>query len=102
MPTQIMRGRYGKLFFLTLQICMLNIRKVKSEHCPWMTNEIKNLAHHKFYLKQKAVKFNSLITTKLINVVEMNLTKESKQLRFNFTTLNYKTVKIVKKVGNIK
>jgi hypothetical protein len=37
----------------------LRIRKVKSEHCPWMTNEIKNLAHHKFYLKQKAVKFNS-------------------------------------------
>jgi hypothetical protein len=36
------------------------IRKVKiSEHCPWMTNEIKNLAHNKFYLKQKAVKFNS-------------------------------------------
>jgi hypothetical protein len=33
---------------------------------------------------------------KLINVVEMNLTKESKQLRFNFTTLSYKTVKIVK------
>jgi hypothetical protein len=36
----------------------LRIRKVKIEHCPWMTNEIKNLAHHKFYLKQKAVKFN--------------------------------------------
>ena len=37
----------------------LRIREVKSEHCPWMTNEIRNLAHHKFYLKQKAVKFNS-------------------------------------------
>ena len=60
----------------------LRIRKVKSEHCPWMTNEI-----------------TLLITMKLINVVEMNLTKESKQLRFNFATLSYKTVKIVKKVG---
>jgi hypothetical protein len=64
-----------------------------------MTNEIKNLAHHKFYLKKKQSNLTPLITTKLINVVEMNLTKESKQLRFNFTTLNYKTVKIVKKVG---
>ena len=37
----------------------LRIRKVKSEHHPWMTNKIKNLVHHKFYLKQKAIKFNS-------------------------------------------
>ena len=36
----------------------LRIRKVKSEQCPWMTNEIKNLVHHKFYLKRKAIKFN--------------------------------------------
>jgi hypothetical protein len=68
----------------------LRIRKVTSEQCPWMTNQIKSLAHHKFYLKQEAVKFNS---TKLINVKrcrndELNkrikatkqLTKESKQL----------------------
>ena len=37
----------------------LRIRKVKSEYCPWMTNVIKKLAQHKFYLKKKAVKFNS-------------------------------------------
>jgi hypothetical protein len=37
----------------------LRIRKVKSEHCPRMSNERKNLAHQKFYLKQKAVKLNS-------------------------------------------
>ena len=99
MPTQIMRGRYGKLFFLTLQICMLHIRKVKSEHCPWMTNEIKNLVHHKFYLKQKAVKFNSSNYHEAYKRCRNELNKRSKQLRFNFTTLNYKTVKIVKKVG---
>ena len=31
MPTQIMRGRYGKLFFLTLQICMLHFGLGKSK-----------------------------------------------------------------------
>jgi hypothetical protein len=31
MPTQIMRGRYGKLFFLTLQICMLHFGFGKSK-----------------------------------------------------------------------
>jgi hypothetical protein len=37
----------------------LRLRRVKSEHGPWITNNIKNLAYHKYNLKQKAIKFNS-------------------------------------------
>ena len=46
-----------------------------------MTNGIKNLAHHKFYLKQKAVKFNSSNYHEAYKRCRNNLTKESKQLR---------------------
>jgi hypothetical protein len=49
MPTQTMRGTWEvwKTIFLDIanMLAPLRIREVKSEHCPWMTNEIKNLAH---------------------------------------------------------
>ena len=34
-------------------------RKVKSEHNPWMTNQIKTMIHHRDFLKKKAVKHSS-------------------------------------------
>ena len=40
----------------------LRLRRVKSEHCPWMTNNIKNLAYHKYYFKKKQLNSTLLIT----------------------------------------
>ena len=61
MPTQKMLGRFGKLFFLILQICMLHFGFGKSRVSTVLECQTKEktLRIKKFYLKQEAVKLNS-------------------------------------------
>ena len=38
----------------------LRQKRVKSEYCGWMTNEIKKQSYHRDYLKKKAISLNSV------------------------------------------
>ena len=69
----------------------LRQRRVKSEYCRWMTNEIKKQSYHRDYLKKKAVSLNSPYYFQAYKQFKNQLNqciKETKRLYYNSKLAN--------------
>ena len=69
----------------------LRQRRVKSEYCRWMTNEIKKQSYHRDYLKKKAVSLNSPYYFQAYKQCKNQLNKcikETKRLYYNSKLAN--------------
>jgi hypothetical protein len=69
----------------------LRQRRVKSEYCRWMTNEIKKQSYYRDYLKKKAVSLNSPYYFQAYKQCKNQLNKcikETKRLHYNSKLAN--------------
>ena len=62
----------------------LRHRKVRSNYNPWITAEIKNLSHHRDFLKKKAVTHNSIYYFNEYKKCRNNLNKTIKDTKSNY------------------
>ena len=60
------------------------IRRVRSEHVPWLTSEIKTKMYHRDFLKKKAVKTGSILFHNAYKKARNNLNKLVKDTKASY------------------
>ena len=60
------------------------IRRVRSEHVPWLTSEIKTKMYHRDFLKKKAIKTGSTHFHNAYKKARNNLSKLVKDTKANY------------------